>query len=87
QMEKTTSNNQNTRSTTQSKQRVTLSNLKEQLINIDDLKIKQIDINGEKADVIYIDTLVQSGVFQDLIFTPLNQVSELKGPEDVLKSS
>ncbi|WP_235848903.1 MULTISPECIES: spore germination protein [Bacillaceae] len=86
QIETTTESKHSTKPKT-SKHRVTLTNLNEQLVNIDDLKKNEIDINGEKALLIYIDTLVQGSVLQDLVLTPLNQVSENYGPEEVLKNS
>ncbi|MFA9558435.1 spore germination protein [Evansella sp. AB-rgal1] len=66
---------------------VTLESLKSKFQNIDDLIIKEINVNDEKALLIYLSSLTNASMIQELVLTPLNSTSDNIQPENAIKHS
>ncbi|MCR1899764.1 spore germination protein [Irregularibacter muris] len=58
----------------ESKGKITINILKEKLADIEDLIIKDIIVGGEKVSLLFMKSLIERLVLQDMILTPLENI-------------
>ncbi|GAE34259.1 spore germination protein [Halalkalibacter akibai] len=67
------------------KEPISIKAIKQSLSNIDDLVMKEIKIANTMVTIIYLGTLVETTILDELVYNPLNQSTSAK-PDEIFKN-
>ncbi|MFD2511446.1 hypothetical protein ACFSUR_24795 [Halalkalibacter alkalisediminis] len=58
--------------------------IEKSLMDIDDLVVKDIKIGEKFVTIVYLQSIVETSIIDELVFNPLNQSTSVK-PDEILK--
>ncbi|WP_332631543.1 hypothetical protein [Halalkalibacter flavus] len=63
------------------KEPITKDAIKKSLADVDDFVMKEIKIGDKTVTIVYLNTIVETSIIDELVFNPLNQSTSTKADE------